>query len=485
MSRYSRGQAIILIAIAMAALIAMTALAVDTGNVYLNRRNTQSAADAAALAAALAKIKNQDWQQAALTRAATNGISPGPDTQLIVNYPPAADCNGQAGPYAGNSEYIQVLIRSRVHTYFGNIVGIGEVNNCVEAIARAKPASNGALFNGMAVVTTHPTAQSSFLLNGGAHLRVRESGIFVNSSHQHGLFLNGNSDIVMDTYGQTVSGTYGKNGNASVSPGIQQGSQIDFNASTFSFVPPIPTPPTCSGPGSQTQNGNTITFTPGSFDNITINGGQVAIFTPGVYCLNGNFNLNGSATLQASGGRVTFVTQNQSIVFNGGVTLNMPDVEIYTVNGQWIFNGSNTYTANRLRFYASGSGQWIVNGGSTITSGDAFFYLTSGYITWNGTSQLNLHAPPAGDPFAGILVYMPWGNSSNVIFNGGSNIYITGAYLAPSAPMTVNGSVNAQAVRSQIVVRTMTINGGSTLDVLYRPEDNPSSPQPPVIELVR
>lgn len=483
MSRYFRGQALILIAIAMAALIGITALAVDTGNAYLNRRNAQSAADAAALAAALAKVKNQDWQQAALTRAATNGFSNDANTTITVNYPPAAGCNGQSGPYAGNDEYIQVLIRTKVSTYFGAIVGIRELNNCVEAIARARPATNGALFNGMAVVTTHPTGQSSFLLNGGAHVRVRQSGIFVNSSHAQGLFLNGNSDIVMDTYGQTVSGTYGRNGNATVTPGIVQGSQIDFNANTFSFVPPIPTPPTCSGPGSQSQSGNTITFTPGTFNNITINSGQTAVFQPGVYCLNGNFNLNGNATLTSSG-RVIFVTQNQNITYNGGVTLNIPDIEIYTVNGTWTFNGSNTFTPNRIRFYASGSGKWIVNGGSTISASDAFFYLTSGYIIWNGTSNINLHGPAAGDPFAGILVYMPWGNSSPVTFNGGSNIYVTGAYLAPSAPMTVNGSVNAQAVRSQIVVRTLTVNGGSTLDVLYRPEDNPTIPQSPAIELV-
>ncbi|MFO3797557.1 MAG: pilus assembly protein TadG-related protein, partial [Anaerolineales bacterium] len=428
-----RGQAIVLIAIAMIALIAITALAVDTGQAYLNRRSAQSAADAAALAAALAKVKNQDWQTVALARAATNGFQNDGNTQVIVNFPPGVSCNGQASPYTGDNEYVQVLIRTTVPTSFGVVVGIEEVNNCVEAIARARPATDGALFNGMAVVTTHPTGQSSFLLNGGAHLRVRQSGIFVNSSHPHGLFLNGNSSIVMDTYGQTVSGTYGKNGNASVTPGIVQGTQIDFNASTFSFVPPIPSPPTCSTPGSQSGT-NPITFTPGYFNNIAINANQTAIFQPGVYCINGNLNVNGNATITSSD-RVIFVTQNQSIIFNGGITISIPDIEIYTVNGQWIFNGSNTFTPNRIRFYASGSGKWIVNGGSTISANDAFFYLTGGYIVWNGNSNINLHAPTAPDPFAGILVYMPWGNTSPAIFNGGSNIYITGSYLAPSSPM--------------------------------------------------
>ncbi len=51
-----KGQALILIVFGMVALIGFTALAVDGGRVFSDRRNAQNAADTAALAAALADI---------------------------------------------------------------------------------------------------------------------------------------------------------------------------------------------------------------------------------------------------------------------------------------------------------------------------------------------------------------------------------------------------------------------------------------------
>ncbi len=481
-----RGQVLVLVALAILGLVGVVGLAVDSGAAFTERRHAQNAADAAALAAALAKVNNQtNWQNIARQVVTQNGFT---ESQVTINNPPSAqDCNpndGRQSPYVGNNEYIQVIVRSSVEPYFGQIVGVDTLDTCTEAVVRARPGTIGPLFSGMGVVTTRSSGNNTFLLEGSANVRVRNSGIFVNSNGANGLFLNGGASVVMDTYGYTVSGTYGKNVGASVTPGIQQGAPLVINSETFSFIPPIPTPPTCSANGTQTISGSTITFTPGRFGDITINGGMTAVFQPGVYCLNGNLNLGGSATFTSTG-RVIFVMQDQNITFNGGTTLNIPDIEIYTRNGTWTLNGSNTFTPNRIRFYASGSGQWIVNGGSTVKANDAFFYLTKGYIIWNGSSDIDLKGPPPGDPFAGLLIYMPLGNTSNIIFNGGSNIRLTGTYLAPDAPMTINGSVNTNAIRSQIVVSTLIVNGGSTLDVTYDANENVGVPQPTVIELAQ
>jgi hypothetical protein len=51
-NRNERGQSLVIIAIAFLALVAMVALIIDGGSLYLNRRNAQTAADAAALAGA-------------------------------------------------------------------------------------------------------------------------------------------------------------------------------------------------------------------------------------------------------------------------------------------------------------------------------------------------------------------------------------------------------------------------------------------------
>ena len=52
MKKNERGQSLVIIAISFLALVAMAALVIDGGSLYLNRRNAQTAADAAAMAGA-------------------------------------------------------------------------------------------------------------------------------------------------------------------------------------------------------------------------------------------------------------------------------------------------------------------------------------------------------------------------------------------------------------------------------------------------
>ena len=58
-----RGQALVLIALAIVGLAAMAGLVIDGGNAFLDRRNAQSAADSAALTAALARVVRQEASQ--------------------------------------------------------------------------------------------------------------------------------------------------------------------------------------------------------------------------------------------------------------------------------------------------------------------------------------------------------------------------------------------------------------------------------------
>ena len=53
MRKSERGQVLVIMAFGMFALLGMTALAIDGGNAYSDRRHAQNAADTAALAAGL------------------------------------------------------------------------------------------------------------------------------------------------------------------------------------------------------------------------------------------------------------------------------------------------------------------------------------------------------------------------------------------------------------------------------------------------
>src|SRR5512146_790871 len=172
-----RGQVLIIFVFAIIGLIGMTGIAIDGGNVYSDRRHAQNAADTAALAGAVTKI-NQEKQgmagcsdvdtptacgakvkNAARDMAAKNGYDGLPHdgrvtNEVEVHIPPltgpysAAGCGYTCNPY----DYIQVIISSNVDTWFAKVLGIQQLHNQVEAVARAtfKPAES--LYGGNSLV---------------------------------------------------------------------------------------------------------------------------------------------------------------------------------------------------------------------------------------------------------------------------------------------------------------------------------------------
>src|SRR5258706_855071 len=102
-----RRQALILIVFSIIGLIGMSALAIDGGNAYLERRKTQNAADSAELAGAIARIEGNNWRAVALASAKSNGYDNNGTTNTVeLNTPPTS------GQYVDNPEYIQVIVTS-------------------------------------------------------------------------------------------------------------------------------------------------------------------------------------------------------------------------------------------------------------------------------------------------------------------------------------------------------------------------------------
>src|SRR5512135_850844 len=70
--RFERGQALVLIVLAIVAMFGFAALAVDIGRLFAERRRIQNAADSAALAAVFAASQNEDYVAAAFTQLGLN-----------------------------------------------------------------------------------------------------------------------------------------------------------------------------------------------------------------------------------------------------------------------------------------------------------------------------------------------------------------------------------------------------------------------------
>src|SRR5512140_3509096 len=128
-----QGQALILIVFGLIGMIALTALAVDGGMAYSDRRTAQNAADNAALAAALAHTRGREIDPAALSAATGGGFNNNGTTNTVT----VSEADTTGCPHHADGKDINVRITSHVKTYFGPIVGIQEVTNTVDATARS------------------------------------------------------------------------------------------------------------------------------------------------------------------------------------------------------------------------------------------------------------------------------------------------------------------------------------------------------------
>jgi len=53
--------------------------------------------------------------------------------------------------------------------------------------------------------------------------------------------------------------------------------------------------------------------------------------------------------------------------------------------------------------------------------------------------NLELSAPTSG-PFVGLLLFLPEGNTNEVVINGDSSSTFSGSIMAPSSPISIEGT---------------------------------------------
>jgi Flp pilus assembly protein TadG len=291
-----RGQALIFIVFTILALVGITALAVDGGNAYADRRHAQNAADTAALQAALGRINGGAWLPRAYQVAASNGYTnDGVRNTVTISSPPTS------GTYQGNLEYIQVRITSRVRTYFGSVVGMEAITNAVEAVSRSKPSLLGPLFEGAAAVSLASTsdcaANKAFYVHGEATLDVSGSGILVNSTNPTcALITQGEGSIRLEDGGpiRIVGGAQVQKPKLVTPYSPLTGWQA------MSYPPPVFMPKIGCSIEARVSKTDPHTMSPGNW------GGDfppkdVDHLNSGVYCLDGDFVMMGNRTLTGNG----------------------------------------------------------------------------------------------------------------------------------------------------------------------------------------
>jgi hypothetical protein len=181
---HEHGQITVLMVFAVVALFGAAALSIDGGMLFLQRRAAQSAADNAAMTGSLAIIKGYNATQVGTIvheRTSANGFdNASDDVEVQVFWPPQAP-----NPYAGNSDFIQVIITSRIPLAFVQFVYQGPVEVTVEAVAHVR--ENAEIAPGLAIFGANPTKCYTLDFYGTADLDVSGGGSVHNFSGLLGL----------------------------------------------------------------------------------------------------------------------------------------------------------------------------------------------------------------------------------------------------------------------------------------------------------
>lgn len=270
--------------IALVGIAGIAALAIDGGNVLLDRRSAQNAADSAALAGAIVRVNSpgEDWVSAIMSSATQNGYPNDGVKHIVEVYSPP-----KSGPYANNVEYVQVIITSHVRMYFARVIGRSETVNVVEAIIRTKAAQLKPLLGEAAIASLAPTSECNkeraFWVYEEATFDVSGGNVFVNSNNKTCALIQeaGGSIYMRHNDPITVVGGVTIQNPRRISPVLSVG------AAQISYPPPFIMPDIkCNQQATIKEDGETMT--PGSwagkFPPIS-----VKFLESGVYCLSKGF----------------------------------------------------------------------------------------------------------------------------------------------------------------------------------------------------
>lgn len=411
------GQAVVLFAIMMLALLFAVGLAIDAGQLFSAKRAEQEAVDAAAFAGAVVLYQQGTGTEAisaARTDALTNGYSSGACalstpgvctdaatfTTVAVYWPPIS------GQYLGNIKHVEVVITRQVQTA---LVPAQAAFNPVRArgVAGSEPLNNGyaimALDRGNTCDAFETSSNGDLHLTGGGILVNSTCGTAASNDQSSAPRFTVQSPFPLDVNGG-ASGYWASLG-IPVNPGHNQ-----IPDPFAGFPKPATTGlPTCNSLAAcQDGSGNQI---------------------PGVYSV----NLGGAG--------------NSDLNLNPGV---------YILKQGMDTGGNNAVTGNNVFLYNTYSNYPAAPGVNPSCN----------EINLQGNALSTLSAQTTGT-WANLLVYQDPACSVAMRIGGNGTFAGTGSVYIPSAefrfegnPSTLNGS--------QLIARTVNIQNGN-ITINYNP----------------
>jgi hypothetical protein len=426
-----KGQALILITFVAIGLFAFAALAIDGSMAFSDQRHAQNAADTSALAAALAKIRGQNWNNTITTaraRAISNGYNNNGTSNVVEVYL-CNDANATCAALPAGAhpeDYVQVKITSHVKTYFARVIGRNEVINHVNAVAHAVPGYRTSTFGGNALVALNQDACPAFDYGGGATTTVTGSGIFVNSRCDGTPPYNASNQALNSSSNNTTLTVpcYSVVGGVTVRPSqlISTGGCSSSTNNSSAFISnPLAIYQKTNIPCGPTATYNATTLNPGSYSGAFPPGGQTTM-NPGIYCVD------------------------------------------------------------------AGNQGFSLSGGQTLTGTNVLIYMKSGNVNWT-SGGIQISAMQGVNPdYDGLLLYMAQGNCAGVSISGNGTSRYVGTILAPCSLVKLAGGSstgNQNVLENQIIADQIQLTGNNSLNINYNAQQQWQPPVPPAIEMTQ
>jgi hypothetical protein len=384
-SREQSGQVLVGVALAMVAIMGFAGLAMDMGTLRYQKRLEQTAADAAAIAGALNLGSSfggvvAGGQAAASADAFTDNNNAGGCTgqgvaigciSIAINNPPLY------GPHTADSKYVEAIVSAVQPTFFMNIFGVSK--ELVVARAVATDVSGGGPYSGCLYALGPPSSSIEGVnINGNATLNAPTCGI-----NDNGNFNTKGNALTVNAGSFGVSGDPNQSGpGGHVTCTDPQATcpvyGVPASADPLSYL----TPPT--QPAAGTVSGST--YSPGTYNGISLTGSTNVTFSPGIYYMTGDFTCHGTPTIQGTGVMFYF-TNGATWNCSGNDTVNLSAPTSGTYQGILLYQDP-----------ADTSGPTI--GGNVGSTFAGTVYFPKSQITFFGNSSSVSIGMAVGDSFA-------------------------------------------------------------------------------------
>ncbi len=291
------GIAAIVAVLMLPVMLGMGGLAVDASSWFMDKRNLQTAADAAALAAAyeIANGTAAGAESAALKEAVHNGFI---EADGVLEMDVTEDVDGKT--------HVTVELSQSANLWFSKIF-IESVEVGAGAEAEVDELNDGSA----CILSLDETEDQALKVSGNVEVSMPNCGIAVNSESDEALYLNGS--VLVDVDDVRIHGDYDTVGSVDFQyNSLKTGA--DTVADPYADLD-VPAYSSCTAAqkraGPQRVNSN-ATLSPGVYcGGITITGNNNITFEPGIYIIDGgSFNVTGGGALTGEG--VSFVLTNSA-----------------------------------------------------------------------------------------------------------------------------------------------------------------------------